>query len=178
VEERRGHAKRKRAGIEVRNERGKEREVAIKAKIENVMKGPAIGNEIGSARELANKNEKGNLRGINMIVLRSGRETEKGRRKRNGTENGKERRNVSAKGRRRKLGKEKKSENAERKKNAKGRKHESAKERWKRSANATVKKSAKDIAKGNGGAIDTMIGSAESERRNATRKETVQGSAN
>jgi len=165
--------------IEVRSERtGKE--VAIKAENENEMKGLAIGNEIGSAREFANKNEKGILRGRNTIALKPGRGKEKEKEKRKG----KHRKNVSAKGRRRMHGKEKRSENAKRKRNesVKRREDESAKEKWKgkgsANANATVKKSAIDIENANGDAIDTMTGNAENERRNATKKETVQGSAN
>ena len=171
AEEGRGHVIRK--GIEVRNEKGKGRKVAIMVENENEMKGNEIGNEIGSAKELANKNEKEILRGRSTIVLRRGRETEK--------EKEKERKNVSAKRRRRKHAKEKRSESAKRKRNAnakgKRKRSESSKRRKHESANATVKKSAIDIANGNGGAIDTMTGSAGNETRNATKKETVQGSA-
>jgi hypothetical protein len=166
--------------IEARKGKGKGRELATGTKIENGMRGLVIGNEIGSAKEFANENRKGILQGMNMNVPGLGKERkrEKEKRKRE------ERRSASAKGRRR--GKGNRNESVKRiwNESAKRRKHENAKERgnatgkWRRNGNAIVKKSAKDTAKENGNAIDTSTGSAESERRNATEKEIVQGSTN
>ena len=152
------------------------RNLVTRAEIENGMRGLAIGNEIGSAREFANENEKGILQGKNMIVSRlgKGRKREKEKRKK------KERRNASAKG----TGTGKRNESVKRKRNenAKRRKYGNAKEKWRRNENATVKKTAIDTARENGngiaGAIDTTTGNAESERRNAKEKEIVQGSMN